>query len=445
MSFAVERHATFTAALALMESEAPFVFITGRAGTGKSTLLRTFRLESSLVCPVLAPTGVAALNVGGETIHRFFRFAPGITVKDARKKGMARRGDPMLRAIDAFIIDEISMVRADLLDCMDACLQAALDNPAPFGGKRIITIGDLAQLPPVIKREEREDFAKAYESPYFFSSHAIQILLATNNFQFLELDTVYRQTDPEFIRLLQTIRDRSANQTDIAKLNSRHIQKVPSTQEEHVIILTTTNDQADSINEQHLDTLKGKTHTYTAQTKGDFKDKDAPTDEVLSLKIGARVMCIANDSAGQYVNGSIGTIQELYETSVLIQLDEGREVLLEAFTWTLFESRFDDETQTLNQEKRGSFSQIPLRLAWAITIHKSQGKTFDKLVLDLERGTFAHGQLYVALSRCRSLEGITLRYPIQSHHLHKDDAVQFFIQCLRDGTPIPIKGQGALL
>ncbi len=441
----MERNEAFEQALALMESSAPFVFITGRAGTGKSTLLRTFREESSLVCPVLAPTGVAALNVSGETIHRFFRFAPGMNVKDARRRGLSRRDERLWRTIDAFIIDEISMVRADILDCMDAFLRAAIGMPEPFGGKRIIAIGDLAQLPPVVARQEREAFSKAYETPYFFSSQAIQELLTTQGFRWQELETVYRQTDQTFIDLLNTIRDRTTTKEELETLNSRVENLSRREQRAHDIILTTTNDQANKINESHLDSLHKKLIVYEANVVGDFKDKDAPTDMRLTLKQGARVMCIANDSAGAYVNGSLGTVETLDEMFVTVRLDDDTRVTLSPHTWTLFQSRFDEDTKSLQQEKLGSFEQIPLRLAWAVTIHKSQGKTFDRLVLDLERGAFAHGQVYVALSRCRSLQGITLTQPIRLQHLHIDEVVTTFMSCLRQGIPFPTKGQSFLL
>ncbi len=439
----IERTPAFTQALEIMEQGPVFVFITGRAGTGKSTLLRTFREETSLVFPVLAPTGVAALNVSGETIHRFFRFAPGMTLKDARRRGLSRREDPLFKAIDGFIIDEISMVRADLIDCIDAFLQAALDTPAPFGGKRIIAIGDLAQLPPVLSRHEQEAFKQAYETPYFFSASATQTLLATNQFSFLELETVYRQTDPEFIRLLNAVRDQRPAREDLDTLNQRWGKE--QALQDHEIILTTTNDQADYINTNHLNALPHATYTYSAITNGDFQSKDAPTDEILTLKRNARVMCIANDSAGKYVNGSLGTVSDLEETSVTVDLDNGTQVTLATHTWTLFQSKYDEETKTLVQEKLGSFEQIPLRLAWAVTIHKSQGKTFDKLVIDLNRGAFAHGQVYVALSRCRTLEGITLTRPILPHHIQVDDSVTTFLTCLREGTSFPLKGQSTLV
>ncbi|MBP6944957.1 AAA family ATPase [Patescibacteria group bacterium] len=443
MSKQLDRNPIFSKALDLMENGKPFVFITGRAGTGKSTLLRTFREESSLVFPVLAPTGVAALNVGGETIHRFFRFAPGMSMKDAKRRGFSRREDPLLNKIDGFIIDEISMVRADLLDCMDVFLQAALGTPAPFGGKRIIAIGDLAQLPPVLTRHEQEAFLKAYETPYFFSARGTQTLLATSQVDFIELETVYRQTDPEFIRLLNSIRDQRPEKEDLQAINAR-FGKVHAKQD-HDIILTTTNDQADRINQEHLSAINKPAFTYNAIMDGDFQVKDAPTDEALVLKQGARVMCIANDIGGSYVNGSLGTIKDLDELTVTVELDNETTVTLGTHAWTLFQSKYDEDTHTLVQEKLGSFAQIPLRLAWAVTIHKSQGKTFDKLIIDLERGAFAHGQIYVALSRCRSLEGITLTKPIQSHHIHADHSVGEFLTCLREQRPFLLKGQTSLI
>ncbi len=445
MKTPIERNQGFQQALTLMESSTPFVFITGRAGTGKSTLLQIFREESSLVCPVLAPTGVAALNVSGETIHRFFRFAPGITVKEARRRGLSRRDEPFWRTLDALIIDEISMVRADIMDCMDSFLRAALGASQAFGGKRIIAFGDLAQLSPVVSRLEREAFAKVYATPYFFSSRAVNELLITKKFCVQELETVYRQTDQTFIDILNAIRDRTTTPTDLARLNTRVERLSQSEARAHDIILTTTNDQADRINASHLDSLAGKPHTYQARVVGTFKDKDAPTEMRLQLKQGARVMCIANESGGTYVNGSLGTVQALDDISVTVDLDDANRITLTPHTWTLFQSHFDEETKSLQQEKLGSFEQIPLRLAWAVTIHKSQGKTFDRLVLDLERGAFAHGQVYVALSRCRSLQGITLTRPVCQDHLHIDEAVGVFMACLREGKPFLLTGQTALV
>jgi ATP-dependent exoDNAse (exonuclease V) alpha subunit len=366
-----------------------------------------------------------------------------MSMKDAKRRGFSRREDPLLNKIDGFIIDEISMVRADLLDCVDAFLRAALDTPAPFGGKRIIAIGDLAQLPPVLTRSEQEAFLKAYETPYFFSAQATQTLLATSQVDFIELETVYRQTDPEFIRLLNSIRDQRPDKEDLQALNTR-FGNIHAKQD-HDIILTTTNDQADRINQEHLSAIDKPSFTYNAIMDGDFQVKDAPTDESLVLKEGARVMCIANDIGGNYVNGSLGTIKSLDELTVTVELDNETTVTLGSHAWTLFQSKYDEDTKTLVQEKLGSFAQIPLRLAWAVTIHKSQGKTFDKLIIDLERGAFAHGQIYVALSRCRSLENITLTRPIQSHHIHTDHSVGEFLTCLREQRPFLLKGQTSLI
>lgn len=433
-----------------MQEGGPFTFITGRAGTGKSTLLKHFRETTSLIVPVLAPTGVAALNVDGETIHRFFRFSPGITVKEARKKGGLAIEPAIYRKADLLIIDEISMVRADLVDCMDQFLRAIRKSGSPFGGLRVVAIGDLYQLPPVIASAEREAFSQLYDSPYFFASHVMRELLAAGDVAFVELEKVYRQSDPTFIAFLNAVRNKTITEADLTKLNAR----ARTSPQKDAIVLTSVNALADEVNETRLSQLRGGPETFRGTFTGEFPERDAPAPSELRLKKGARVMCLANDQGGRFVNGSLGVVigfanaekdeagqnkedgkeDPVPEPSVMVELDEGGTVSIAPHTWTIYRSGYDRATNTLDQEKLGSFTQIPLKLAWAVTIHKSQGKTFDRVTVDLGDGAFTTGQAYVALSRCRSLDGLTLRRPVRLQDIRVDAAVVAFMGALRDGV-----------
>lgn len=451
----------FSEAHRLMLEGGPFTFITGRAGTGKSTLLKHFRETTSLIAPVLAPTGVAALNVDGETIHRFFRFSPGITVKDARKKGSLAIEPGIYRNADLLIIDEISMVRADLIDCMDQFLRAIRKSASPFGGLRIVAIGDLYQLPPVIASVEREAFSQLYDSPYFFASRVMRELLAAGEVSFVELETVYRQSDPAFIAFLNGVRDKTVSEGELARLNTR----VGASQDRDAITLTSVNALADEANRTRLDRLRGREETFRGTFTGDFPEREAPAPSELRLKVGARVMCLCNDQANRYVNGSLGHVVGFNdaakggagetvegaeapapEPSVIVNLDEGATVSISPHTWTVYRSGYDRATNTLDREKVGSFMQVPLKLAWAVTIHKSQGKTFDRVTIDLGDGAFTTGQAYVALSRCRSLDGLSLRRPIRPQDIRLDRSVVEFMRALRGGTPLVRQAamQGAL-
>ncbi|MDP3793636.1 MAG: AAA family ATPase, partial [Candidatus Uhrbacteria bacterium] len=276
-SFTLDRTPGFDQALALMETGGPFIFITGRAGTGKSTLLKHFRETSDLIFPVLAPTGVAALNVNGETIHRFFRFAPGITVKDARRKGGSLKDPEVYKKADLLVIDEISMVRADLLDCMDQFLRVARKDKRPFGGLRIVAIGDLYQLPPVVSTMERRAFSELYDSPYFFASQAVQELVRLGEVSFIELEKVYRQSDPAFIDLLNAVRNRSVTESDLRKLNTR-VSRSPS---KDAIVLTMVNAAADELNQSRLKELPGIVKTFQGEFRGEFPEREVPADREL--------------------------------------------------------------------------------------------------------------------------------------------------------------------
>lgn len=423
----------FDRALHAMEEGAPFVFVTGRAGTGKSTLLRHFRKHGKRRCVVLAPTGVAALNVEGETIHGFFRFGPGISVREAKKKGQAAADDQLYQALDVIVVDEISMVRADLFDAMDAFLRAARRTQSPFGGLRVVVIGDLFQLPPVLGSEEKEDYARLYGTPFFFGSTAFQDLVARREVAFIELERVFRQSDPRFIDVLNAVRDRNVHAEHLDILRQRVGQA-----DKDAIVLTSTNAAADEINQRKLAALPGKATGYIGTAQGNFTEKEMPTSHQIVLVPGARVMFVANDPEGRYVNGTVGTVRTCEPKRVVVETDEEEWIEVNQHTWTLYRTTFDTKHKSLAQEKIGSFTQIPLRLAWAVTIHKSQGKTFDRVHIDLGRGAFASGQTYVGLSRARSLEGLTLAKPVERRHILVDDTVvEFFKELpgmLKDGA-----------
>lgn len=419
----IELNDRFKHALDVMEHTRRNVFVTGKAGTGKSTLLDYFRNTTKRNVVVLAPTGVAAVNVRGQTIHSFFRFRPDITPATV-KKFKAKKDKTIYQKIDAVIIDEISMVRADLLDCVDRFLRLnARDPRVPFGGLQMLFIGDLYQLPPVVTSHERDIFRTQYSSPYFFDA---KVFGAGFELEFIELEKIYRQKDARFVELLNTVRNNTATETELAILN-RRVQPPPSdTSRDSYIHLTTTNQRAREINDHRLAHLKGKTFRYHGRISGEFELKNLPADMDLTLKIGAQIMLLNNDSAGRWINGTIGKVMGFEQgrdndpDEVIVKLPGGAEVAVTPYEWDIFNFAWNEEAQHLESEVLGSFVQVPIKLAWAVTIHKSQGKTFDKVILDLDRGTFAHGQLYVALSRCTSMEGMIFTRPLQKKDILMD-------------------------
>ena len=444
---AIEINPGFRRALDIMEGTDRHVFITGKAGTGKSTLLELWRSQTLKRIAVLAPTGVAALNVRGQTIHSFFGFKPDITPDAVRKISKAKARDAIYRNLDAVVIDEVSMVRADLLDCVEKFLR--LNGPRPkewFGGLQMIFIGDLYQLPPVVTGRERGLFAGAsapgrgrdpaaglsgrYESPYFFSAKIFGEL--TFDMEFVELEKVYRQTDDAFIDLLNAIRNRSIDEDQIVHLNSRCRPSFSPPDGEFYITLTSTNDLAAVRNREKLAALPGRTRRYEGTIQGEFVRSSLPTEETLELKPGAQVMLLTNDRKGRWVNGTIGRVAKIVKVPddddiVCVDLPDAGRVELSTNTWDLFRFRYEAESDRIESESVGSFTQYPLRLAWAVTIHKSQGKTFDRVVIDIGRGAFAHGQVYVALSRCTSFEGIVLKTPIRKSHIWMDWRIVRFL------------------
>lgn len=419
----IEFNSEFNLALDLMENSSQNIFITGRAGTGKSTLLNYFRQNTKKKIAVLAPTGVAAINVQGQTIHSFFKFKPSVTLQSIKKTKEDDKKN-IYKKLDAIVIDEISMVRADLLDCVDRFLRLNGKNPdKPFGGIQMIFIGDLYQLPPVITSQERELFASQYKSPYFFAAQFFE------NFKmdFIELEKIYRQQDQPFINLLNSIRNKTITDEDIFTLNQRV--KPDYTTEESYVYLTPKNVDAETINEEKLLALKGKMFSFDAQVEGTFGKEYYPSKPALKLKVGSQVMMVNNDHKNRWVNGTMGKVLRFkqYEdfAVVVVELEDGQEVNVYPYTWEIH--RFILEEDGIQSETMGSFTQYPLVLAWALTIHKSQGKTFKKVVLDIGGGSFMPGQVYVALSRCTTREGLILKKAIQKKHIWLDYDVVTFI------------------
>jgi len=417
----IELNEEFKRALELMEGTSKNVFITGKAGTGKSTLLEYFRDTTQKKIVVLAPTGVSALNVQGETIHSFFGFRPDITIDKIEK--LLPKDAKIYKELDAIVIDEISMVRADLLDCVDKFLRLNGKKPnLPFGGIQMIFIGDLYQLPPVVTSKEKKIFTDHYESPYFFDSNVFKNLPV----EFVELNKVYRQKDAKFIELLNQIRNNTITEQNLNLLNSRVGAPISQRESDFVVYLTTLNEMASKINNEYLDRLPGKAYQWLAQIEGEFEKNAFPTDYLLTIKPGAQVMMLNNDPQGRWVNGSLGRVLKVRynrkEECVVIdvQFQAGNKEYVKPFSWELFHFKYNEETKKIETEIVGSFTQYPLKLAWAVTIHKSQGKTFDKVIVDVGRGTFAGGQVYVALSRCTSFEGISLKKPIRKGHIFTD-------------------------
>lgn len=417
----------FLHALHIMEETDKNVFITGRAGTGKSTLLQYFRNTTKKNIAVLAPTGVAAVNVKGQTIHSFFGFKPDITPDMVRE--IQIREKTIYKKLDAIVIDEVSMVRSDLMDCIDSFLRIhGRSKTRHFGGIQMIFIGDLYQLPPVVTSRDRAIFGSLYRSPYFFDS---MVLGSGFDMQFIELEKVYRQRDDRFLNILNAIRNNTATDEDIAMINARYMPEFHD-DKGFYIYLTTTNEVADSINIKRLEDLRGKEYSYHGLIEGDFNPKDLPTSIDITIKVGAQVMLLNNDSMGRWINGSIGRVIGIEKTdggpdAIQVELQDGETVDVEPYTWGMYEFYYDKRAKTVISDIVGTFTQYPIKLAWAVTIHKSQGMTFEKAIIDIGKGTFSHGQLYVALSRCTSLEGIVLKKTITKKHIFMDWRVVDFV------------------
>ncbi len=388
------------------------LFLTGRAGTGKTTMLRRFMAEAGDSAIVLAPTGVAAMNAGGQTLHSFFKFPPRlIEPQDVKRLRTAR----LMKTIDTLIIDEISMVRSDMLDAIDRSLKLNRASKRPFGGVRMILSGDLHQLPPVVRGEETEILHDRYGGHYFFHAPAFQ----EAEFALLALKHVFRQADPRFLAFLGALRQGRLTPPDERVLHSVVSARSAVDASESHVVLTPNNANAFRINQARLEDLPGKEKTFSAKVQGTFDEKSYPTEADLELKVGARVMLIKNDSEGRWVNGSLAQVEGFNGTNVLVSLD-GHTYEIEPAAWEKFKYTLDPETKKVSREAVGTFKQVPLRLAYAVTIHKAQGLTLDKVYIDFDSGMFAHGQAYVAFSRARSLEGLEISRPLRPRDLVMD-------------------------
>jgi ATP-dependent DNA helicase PIF1 len=391
------------------------VFISGKAGTGKSTFLNWISEEKEYEgtsVAVLAPTGLAAIKVGGQTIHSFFQLNPNLDMVEI--SGMSNRLKNKIRCVEMFIIDEISMVRADLLDMIDEILQFVMGDMSPFGSKQVIFIGDLHQLSPVLKHNEKNKFYQRYETEYFFSANVMKRV----EYKLIELRKVYRQEDMKFIGVLSNIRNGIYSHDDISYLNSRVGVEI-----EHSIYLMSLNSQVDMINMRKLCDIDNPIYTYEGEAKGKFENKEKPCPEVLHLKVGCQIMTLTNTQ--NWVNGTIGEIVMLTEKSIIMKIKEGCNVEIKRHTWELQQYIASSDGQ-LRKAIIGTYKQFPVKLAWAVTIHKSQGQTFDRAKIDLQ-GVFAAGQTYVALSRVKSYEGLSLVNPIQEKQIITDYRVTDFV------------------
>ncbi len=405
------------------------IFLTGKAGTGKTTFLRTLKDKLPKRMVVVAPTGIAAINANGVTIHSFFQlpFAPYVPNSTFNTEGifrMSKEKQRILRTLDLLVIDEISMVRADLLDSIDMVLRRYRDRSKPFGGVQLLLIGDLQQLPPVVKDEEWTLLSKYYDSPYFFSSLALKQM----GYITIELLHVYRQNDLDFLTLLNKIRDNKTDQDTFKKLNSRFVPNFAPPSGTDFIRLVTHNYQAQSINDRKLTELPGASRRYKASITGEFPEQSFPTEFVLELKENAQVMFVKNDSTGKgrYYNGMLGKVVSATNKGVTVKANETGELIdLLPEEWTNAKYVLNKETQAIEEEVEGTFKQLPLRLAWAVTIHKSQGLTFEHAIIDAQH-SFAHGQTYVALSRCKTLEGLVLSAPLSPSAVICDEKVHQF-------------------
>jgi hypothetical protein len=425
-------------ALNFIEKTDRNLFITGKAGTGKTTFLHQIKKESLKRMVIVAPTGVAAINAKGVTIHSFFQMPfgpilPNQIQNNQQQRRFSKTKIDIIKSLDLVIIDEISMVRADLLDGIDQVMRRYKNRNKVFGGAQILMIGDLQQLAPVVKPNEWSLLQSHYETVYFFSAKAFQ----EANVVSIELKHIYRQKNENFITILNEIRNDTLSEKSAKILNERYNPTFSPTEEEGYITLTTHNNRANLINSSELNKLKNKSYFFQADVSGKFNENAFPNDEKLALKVGAQVMFIKNDSSQEkrYFNGKIGIITKISKETVNVQCgEEVDEIVTEKEMWDNINYAINDETKELKEEIIGSFKQIPLRLAWAITIHKSQGLTFERAVIDAE-ASFAHGQTYVALSRCTSLEGLVLKTPISSSAIINDKTVSLFNEGVEENHP----------
>lgn len=432
----------FELALDLLQNTGINLFLTGKAGTGKTTFLKRLKEISPKRMIVVAPTGVAAINAGGVTIHSFFQLSFGPYLSPTLKEEEEKKPDfkhqfrkekiNILRSMDLLVIDEVSMVRADVLDAISDILRRYRDGSKPFGGVQLLLIGDLQQLAPVAKEDEWNVLKDYYPSTFFFESKA----LAESSYFCIELTHVYRQNDTHFIQLLNNIRENRFDDATLAQLNQRYIPNFRPAHNSDYITLTTHNYQAQQINSRNLAELPDEPYTFTATIENDFPEYSYPTDEQLTLKRGAQVMFVKNDSSSEkrYYNGKIGKIVFINADKITVADETGQEIDVEKETWSNLKYTIDPETQEIVESVSGTFCQYPLKTAWAITIHKSQGLTFDHAIIDVS-AAFSHGQAYVALSRCKTLEGVVLNSPITRNAMISDSRINAFISASEKHYP----------
>lgn len=424
-----------------LENTGTNIFLTGKAGTGKTTFLKKLKETSPKRMIVVAPTGVAAINAGGVTIHSFFQlpfgpYIPGSEMASGQNKSythkFSRDKINIIRSMDLLVIDEVSMVRADLLDAISDMLRRYRDRDKPFGGVQLLLIGDLQQLAPVAKDEEWSLLKQHYASPFFFDSKA----LSESDYLCIELTQVYRQADDTFIRLLNNIREGRFDENTLHILNQRYIPNFNPDDKAGYITLTAHNYQAQQINNRKLQELPGPAYTFRAEIKDDFPAYSYPTDEVLELKLDAQVMFVKNDSSGErrYYNGKIGRIIFISSDKIIVSDNDGNDITVDREIWTNVKYTIDENTKEITETIAGSFSQYPLKTAWAITIHKSQGLTFEHAIIDAS-AAFSHGQVYVALSRCKTLEGMVLSSPITRNALISDEKILNYTSSLSERQP----------
>lgn len=432
----------FQDALQLITHTRQSVFLTGKAGTGKSTFLKYITAHTKKKFVVLAPTGIAAINAGGVTLHSFFKlpFRPmlpddqDLSLKSGRifeffKYRKEHR--KIISNVELVIIDEISMVRADIIDCVDRILRVFSGNMRlPFGGKQLLFVGDVFQLEPVVPSDQKEILSLFYASPFFFSARVFKEI----NLVPIELQKVYRQTDPVFINILDRIRNNAARSEELETLNARCFPSFEPQNEDMYITLATRRDQVDYINEKKLAELPGEEFVSYGKIDGDFPESSLPTQLNLSIKEHAQVIFIDNDYERRWVNGTIGMVSGIDEKgNIYVMLESGVEYMVEATSWRNYKYKYNEKEKRIEEEIVGTFEQLPIRLAWAITVHKSQGLTFSRVVVDLTGGVFAGGQTYVALSRCTSLEGLVLRSKVSNRDIFvRKEIVEFSQQFNND-------------